>query len=66
MYVQLQALAVWKMARRERMLSAKITRLAGSPCSYEPVSIPFSISNGNNAGRQYWRVAVLGLVPADL
>jgi hypothetical protein len=37
------------MARRERLLSAKITKLAGSPCSYEPVSVPFSISN-NNAG----------------
>lgn len=48
--VLLQALAVWKLARRERLLSAKITKLAGSPCSYEPVSIPFSVNNSNGAG----------------
>jgi hypothetical protein len=49
-YVMPPALAVWKMARRERLLSAKITKLAGSPCTYEPVSVPFSISSNNDAG----------------
>jgi hypothetical protein len=45
-----QALAVWKLARRERAVSTKISRLAGSPCSYEPVRIPFSVNNSNSAG----------------
>lgn len=48
--VHMQALAVWKMARRERLLSAKITRLGGTPCSYEPISIPFTVDNSNDAG----------------
>lgn len=50
MLICVQALAVWKMARRERLLSAKITRLAGTPCSYEPVSVQFTVDNSNDAG----------------
>lgn len=45
---------MWKLARRERLLSAKITKLAGSPCAYEPVSIPFSVNNSNDAGVFVW------------
>jgi hypothetical protein len=45
-----QALAVWKLARRDKALSAKVFRLAGTPCSYQPVTIQFSVNNSNNAG----------------
>lgn len=45
-----QALAVWKLARRDRALSTKFTKLAGTPCSYEPVNVPFSVNNSNSGG----------------
>lgn len=56
-----QALAVWKMARRDRALSNKITKLAGQPCSYEPVSIEFTVDNLNGRETNTARERTLGL-----
>eukprot|EP00879_Flechtneria_rotunda_P021797 GHRR01022984.1.p1 GENE.GHRR01022984.1~~GHRR01022984.1.p1 ORF type:complete len:131 (+),score=40.90 GHRR01022984.1:394-786(+) len=56
-----QALAVWKMARRDKALSNKITKLAASPCTYEPQSIEFSVNNSNNVETNTARERTLGL-----
>lgn len=52
---------MWKMARRDRAVSNKITKLAGSPCSYEPVSIEFSLNNSNSEGSTTARERTLGM-----
>lgn len=57
----LQALAVWKMARRDRALSNKITKLAGQPCSYDPNTIEFSVNNNNGREDTTARERTLGL-----
>lgn len=59
--VAAQALAVWKLARRDRALSSKITKLAGSPCSYEPAAIRFSVNNSNAGADATARERRLGL-----
>lgn len=56
-----QALSVWKLARRERALAAKIAKLAGSPCGYEAASVPFSVNNSNAAEPAAARERTLGL-----
>lgn len=58
-----QALAVWKLARRERALSSKLAKLAGSPCSYEPLSIAFSVNNSNSAGAESGQGGAAGGLP---
>jgi hypothetical protein len=56
-----QALAVWKLARRDRAVASKITRLAGSPCSFEPLVVPFSVNNSNAGVNATARERSLGL-----
>eukprot|EP00882_Tetradesmus_deserticola_P028658 GHRQ01031930.1.p1 GENE.GHRQ01031930.1~~GHRQ01031930.1.p1 ORF type:complete len:309 (+),score=71.83 GHRQ01031930.1:70-927(+) len=57
----LQALAVWKMARRDRAVSNKISKLAGSPCSYVPVAVQFSLNNSNSVEDSTARDRTLGM-----
>jgi hypothetical protein len=59
--LHLQALAVWKMARRDRAVSNKIAKLAGSPCSYEPVAVQFSLNNSNSVEDNTARDRTLGM-----
>ncbi|WIA39913.1 hypothetical protein OEZ86_013355 [Tetradesmus obliquus] len=56
-----QALAVWKMARRDRAVSNKIAKLAGSPCSYEPAAVQFSLNNSNSVEDNTARDRTLGM-----
>lgn len=56
-----QALAVWKMARRDRAVSNKIAKLAGSPCSYEPAAVQFSLNNSNSMEDNTARDRTLGM-----
>jgi len=49
------------MARRDKALSNKITKLAGSPCSFEPVNVMFSLNNSNSLYAETARERTLGL-----
>ena len=44
-----QALLLWKRARRDRALAAKVSQLANVPCTTAPTaSNGFTLDNGNN------------------
>jgi hypothetical protein len=49
------------MARRDRAVSNKIAKLAGSPCSYEPAAVHFSLNNSNSVEDNTTRDRTLGM-----